>query len=107
VEEGGGRKGADIRKNDQYGFEAPNRFLVLFCDQKRIPRAMRTFHKKHPPQNSETSTCLPLLSKRVPKPVSWQNPTLSLPSASTSFSVLWRSPHFLFLFGISFLELTA
>jgi hypothetical protein len=55
VEEGGGRKGADIRKNDQYGFEAPNRFLVLFCDQKRIPRAMRTFHKKHPPQNSETA----------------------------------------------------
>jgi hypothetical protein len=30
---------------DQYGFEAPNRFLVLFCDQKRIPRDIRAPQK--------------------------------------------------------------
>jgi len=29
-EEGGGGVGAEIRKNDQYGFEYPSAFLLLF-----------------------------------------------------------------------------
>jgi hypothetical protein len=35
TEGGGGRKGADICFMDQYGFEAPNAFLVSFLASKK------------------------------------------------------------------------